>query len=441
MDTPAVSVGIMTEKALSFRFNGIYVHRETSSFLDGEQRAALVGDNILFNGKRYKKLFFEPVGEAATFDLMAVTIGKEYHWERREDQRFQGALELLALPNGIVVINEVDVEDYLVSVISSEMSASSDKEFLKAHAVISRSWLFAQMHKNTRLKEKNETYLNCVQDKDRFIRWYDRQDHDLFDVCADDHCQRYQGVSRATTRAVTDAVRETIGEVLMSGENICDTRFSKCCGGVTELFETCWEPAHHSYLSAVRDAPEGTTFPNLTNEQEAEQWIRTAPDAFCNTTDKDKDVLKQVLNNYDQETADFFRWRVEYTQEELVLLLNRNPQQIDFGLILDLIPIKRGPSGRIEELKVVGSNQTVVLGKELEIRRALSSSHLYSSAFVVDKLDVLGNVPGRFVLTGAGWGHGVGLCQIGAAMMSEQGYGYTQILEHYYRGASVVKYY
>lgn len=440
METPAVSVGIMTEKILSFVFNDEYIHTETGDFLIGEQRALLANDKILFNGKLYKELYFEPTSRSATFQLKNVTIGKEFHWERQEDQSFKGALDLLATEAGILAINEINIEDYLVSVISSEMSATSTKEMLKAHAVISRSWLLAQIEKSHQLANESERYITCYQDKDRFIRWYDREDHDMFDICADDHCQRYQGVTKAYTSLVEEAVKETKGQILINDETICDARFSKCCGGVSEEFEHCWEPVHHSYLTAIRDSLTDTTLPDLTNEEEAEKWIRSTPEAFCNTTDKE--ILGQVLNNYDQETTDFFRWKVEYTQVELSALLNRKSESIvDFGLIRDLIPLKRGKSGRIEELKVVGTRNSLIIGKELEIRRALSETHLYSSAFVVDRLEVKGDIPGRFVLTGAGWGHGVGLCQIGAAVMSTQGYNYRDILSHYYKGALIKKRY
>ena len=410
MEAPVVNVGIMTEKAVSFVFHGEYVHTETGKFLTGEQRALFVNDNIVFNGKLFKEIFFEPASPSSSFELKAVTIGRNFHWQRQEDQCFKGAFNLVAGENGIVVINQVDVEEYLTSVISSEMNAQASKELLKAHVVISRSWLLAQV---------------------------DREDHHIFDVCADDHCQRYQGITRASNPVVQKVILETRGEILTDGETICDARFSKCCGGVTEQFEHCWEPVSHSYLTALRDSRE-TTFPDLTQEEEAQKWIRSAPEAFCNTSDKK--ILSQVLNNYDLETTDFYRWKVSYRQEELAELIHRK-SGIDFGQILDLVPVSRGTSGRIEMLKIIGTRRTFTIGKELEIRRTLSETHLYSSAFVVDKEEVQFDIPGRFVLTGAGWGHGVGLCQIGAAMMADEGYDYRQILSHYFPGASVEKRY
>lgn len=436
MEAPAVNVGILTEKAVSFVFNQEYVHAETGAFLTGEQRALFVNGKIVFNGKLYNELFFEPARPDATFDLKAVTIGVDFHWQRQEDQRFTGALNLVAGKEGIVTINQVDAEAYLLSVISSEMSATASKEFLKAHAVISRSWLLAQAENNFRRPEEQK-YVSYYRDKEQMIRWYDREDHDLFDVCADDHCQRYQGVTRAFTPLVEEVIRETRGEVLTDGIHICDTRFSKCCGGVTEKFENCWEPVPHSYLTALRDSRE-TTFPDLTDPVEADRWIRTAPEAFCHTTDPT--ILSQVLTHYDQETHDFYRWKVEYTQKQLAELIHRK-SGMDFGDILDLIPLERGTSGRIIRLKIVGTRQSFIIGKELEIRRILSESHLYSSAFVVDKEDILYDIPQRFILTGAGWGHGVGLCQIGAAVMGAQGYSYKEILSHYFPGTELEKRY
>ncbi|WP_455629425.1 SpoIID/LytB domain-containing protein [Parabacteroides sp.] len=437
MEAPVINVGIMTHKAISFVFNEEYVHTETGTFTIGEQRALWVNGKIVYNGKLYQELFFEPTSPQSSFDLKAVTIGVDFHWQRQEDQRFKGALNLVATDKGIVTINQVDVEEYLTSVISSEMSANASKELLKAHAVISRSWLLAQVEKNFSLNGSVTPYKSCYRDNETLIRWYDREDHDLFDVCADDHCQRYQGITRASNPIVKEVIQETRGEVLMDNDTICDARFSKCCGGVTEKFENCWEPVPHSYLTALRD-DEVPSYPDLTDEREAEQWIRTSPEAFCNTTDKE--ILSQVLNNYDQETTDFYRWKVEYTQEELSRLIHRKTG-MDFGPIIDLVPLERGSSGRIVKLKIVGVRRSFTIGKELEIRRTLSETHLYSSAFVVDKKDIRLDIPSRFILTGAGWGHGVGLCQIGAAVMGAKGYSYRKILTHYFPGASIEKRY
>lgn len=432
--TPMVNVGIMTQKSILFVLNGSYIETETGEELQGEQRAIWTNGKILFNGKLYEDLFFELTDKkSCSFDLKAVTIGVDFHWQRREDQRFRGALNLAVTEEGIVAINQIDAEEYLTSVISSEMSANASKQLLKAHAVISRSWLLAQIEKNQQLAKGEKPYTSCQQDEEQLIRWYDREDHVLFDVCADDHCQRYQGITRETNPVVKDAIQETRGEVLLYDGVICDARFSKCCGGVTERFENCWEPIDHPYLAVLRDAPE-KEHPDLTNEEEAQKWIRTAPSAFCHTTDKA--ILSQVLNNYDQETTDFYRWQVIYTQEELAELIHRK-SGIDFGQILDLVPLERGGSGRIVRLKIIGSQRSLIIGKELEIRRTLSESHLYSSAFVVDKELSANGVPTCFILTGAGWGHGVGLCQIGAAVMGAKGYTYDAILTHYFPGATI----
>lgn len=429
-----VNVGIMTQKSILFVLNGPYIETETGEELQGEQRAIWTNNKILFNGKLYEDLFFEPTDKQnCSFDLKAVTIGVDFHWQRREDQRFRGALNLAVTDKGIIAINQINAEEYLTSVISSEMSANASKQLLKAHAVISRSWLLAQIEKNQQLAKAEKPYTSSQQNEEQLIRWYDREDHVLFDVCADDHCQRYQGITRETNPVVKEAIQETRGEVLLYKGTICDARFSKCCGGVTEQFENCWEPVAHPYLAVLRDAPE-KEFPDLTDEVTAQEWIRSAPPAFCHTTDKE--ILSQVLNNYDQETTDFYRWQVNYTQEELAELIHRK-SGIDFGQILDLIPLERGGSGRIVRLKIIGSQRSLIIGKELEIRRTLSESHLYSSAFVVDKEMSARDVPTRFILTGAGWGHGVGLCQIGAAVMGAKGYPYDAILTHYFPGASI----
>ena len=441
MEAPVVNVGIMTEKAVSFVFHGEYVHTETGKFLTGEQRALFVNGNIVFNGKLFKEIFFEPASPTSSFELKAVTIGRNFHWQRQEDQCFKGAFNLVAGENGIVVINQVDVEEYLTSVISSEMSAEASKELLKAHAVISRSWLLAQIEKNFRLIGKEEKQQSYYRDNEQLIRWYDREDHTLFDVCADDHCQRYQGITKETSPHVAEAIRQTKGQILMDGDEICDARFSKCCGGITEEFQYCWEDTPKTYLTAVRDIALGVehTLPNLTNEEEAEKWIRFNPPAFCNT--QDKKILSEVLNDYDQETVNFYRWKETLSQEKLQQLI-ADKLKMDLGAILDMKAVERGKSGRISKLQIIGTEKTFTIGKELEIRRTLSDSHLLSSAFVVDKYDKdEQGVPQRFELIGAGWGHGVGLCQIGAAVMGEQGYHYDAILLHYYQGAEIKKLY
>lgn len=438
---PQLRVGIMYEKEISFQLNGIYVLQQNGKEYTGKQSAKYIDGKISFDGTAEEELIFNPKDyETGDFDLFGVTIGIKFHWERKEDQRFKGSLHFICEDEKLTAINVLSLEDYLVSVISSEMSATSSLELLKAHAVISRSWLMAQVIKGEELQKSDVQYQSIIETEDSFIRWYDREDHINFDVCADDHCQRYQGMTKQSTPLVVEAINDTRGLVLTSEGKICDARFSKCCGGVAETFENVWEPKNHKYLQAVIDnpqAPEGYDM-NLENEAAADKFIRTSPEAYCNTTDKE--ILLQVLNDYDQETMDFYRWRVEYSQEEIAELINRKTGR-DFGQILDLIPVERGESGRLIKLKIVGSEKSLTIGKELEIRKVLSESHLYSSEFVVDKEKGENGVPAKFVLIGAGWGHGVGLCQIGAAVMGAKGYKHDEILLHYFRGAELEKRY
>lgn len=433
---PDVEVGIMCETEIAFTLNGLFSAKGES--LTGAQTAQCHEGGILWNGNIYSELTFVPQDTACSFTLQNVSIGIQFHWERKEAQTFPGILKLIVEEEKLQVVNVVPVEQYLMSVISSEMKAESGLELLKAHAVVSRSWLFAQIKNRREQVGRNSGYFNFPKKDNEFIRWYDREDHLLFDVCADDHCQRYQGITRETSPNVVTAIQATRGMVLMDDGDLCDARFSKCCGGVSEEYSVCWEDKDVSYLQSVRDVDGDTQIPDLTIEAEADKWIRQSPDAFCNTTDKT--ILHQVLNDYDCETADFYRWAVEYTQSELAELI-RTKREEDFGDILDLIPIARGKSGRLWKLKIVGTKKTLTIGKELEIRRTLSKTHLYSSAFVVEKGEVVDGVPSSFQLLGAGWGHGVGMCQIGAAVMSEKGYPFDRILTHYYKGADVKQLY
>lgn len=369
------------------------------------------------------------------FTLKDVVIGKGFHWERKEDQKFIGSLKIQNHDDGkMTAVNVVGIEDYLKSVISSEMNATSNIELLKAHSVISRSWLLAQIHRDKRYDGINEdSAVDRIEADEMIIRWYDREDHSDFDVCADDHCQRYQGVTRQTSEAVAKAVTATRGELMTVEGRICDARFSKCCGGITESFENCWEPRSHSYLTALRDTKRhgNLGIPDLTFESRARSWITAEPDAFCNT--RDKALISQILNGYDREDPDFYRWKVVYRPTELDDIV-RERSGIDLGEITEIVPLRRGPSGRIFLLRIAGTEGTVTIGKELEIRKWLSRSHLKSSAFVIDR-----DNDGNWVFTGAGWGHGVGLCQIGAAVMASQGYGYREILAHYFPGAIIEK--
>ena len=443
---PNVNVGIVSGQKIHFSLNKPYLAK--GEVVTGEQEVAFSEGGILWNGNQYSSLTFHPQSADASFSLSDVTIGVNFHWERKETQTFLGTLHFVVESDKICAINELPVERYLESVISSEMSATSSLELLKAHAVISRSWLLAQMKKRREVAESGNNFFSFVKKDDRLIRWYDREDHTIFDVCADDHCQRYQGITKETSPHVAEAIRQTKGQILMDGDDICDARFSKCCGGVTEEFQYCWEDTPKNYLSSVRDIIQGVKsagtaapapLPSLQDEAAADAWIRSNPPAFCNTTDKK--ILSQVLNDYDQETADFYRWKVTLTQEKLQQLLDEK-LKMSFGDIIDLQAEERGKSGRISKLRIVGTEKTFVIGKELEIRRALSDTHLYSSAFVVDRYDINEKgVPQRFDIIGAGWGHGVGLCQIGAAVMGEEGFDYDAILLHYYQGAEIKKVY
>ena len=436
---PDVTVGIVSAQKIHFSLNKPYLAKGEKVL--GEQVVEFSEGGVLWNGNQYSKLTFHPQSADASFSLSDVTIGVNFHWERKETQTFLGTLRFVVESDKIVAINELPVEKYLESVISSEMSATSSLELLKAHAVISRSWLLAQMQKRREVAESGNNFFSFTKKEDTLIRWYDREDHTLFDVCADDHCQRYQGITKETSPHVAEAIRQTKGQILMDGEEICDARFSKCCGGITEEFQYCWENTPKTYLTAVRDIALGVehTLPNLTNDDEAEKWIRFNPPAFCNT--QDKKILSEVLNDYDQETANFYRWKETLSQEKLQQLI-ADKLKMDLGAILDMKAVERGKSGRISKLQIIGTEKTFTIGKELEIRRTLSDSHLLSSAFVVDKYDKdEQGVPQRFELIGAGWGHGVGLCQIGAAVMGEQGYHYDAILLHYYQGAEIKKLY
>ena len=437
MNEPIVNVGIMFEKTINFEFHGEYHCVSTGATVTDLLTASFSEGKILFENQLFGELVFEPTNyDADCVELKNVVIGINFHWERKENQQFKGGLKLIVENEKLTAVNQIGVESYLTSVISSEMSATSSPELLKAHAVISRSWLLAQIEKNKAL-EATTRYQSIFQTEDELIRWYDREDHTLFDVCADDHCQRYQGIIRQNA-AVAAAINATRGILLEYNGKICDARFSKSCGGVTEVFENFWEPVHHDYLPALRDTPEENDFEDLTDEATAEKWIRTDPPAFCNT--HNKEVLSQVLNDYDQETTDFYRWKVTYNQQELSELITKR-SGIDFGDIIDLVPIERGTSGRLIRLKIVGTKRTITIGKELEIRKTLSTSHLYSSAFLIDKEMGTDGIPHSFTLIGAGWGHGVGLCQIGAAVMSAEGYTYDQILLHYFKGSELVKRY
>lgn len=437
-EEPLLEVGIVSGIELTFSFPETYRlagQEKSGKTYKGTFTAGFRDGLISFEGQDRDILEFEPVvHNGSSFELFNVKIGINFHWERTERQVFEGNLKFIVEGEELTAINRVPLESYLTSVISSEMSAKASEELLKAHAVISRSWLLSQMQQKGKNLAKNSGFTESETER---IRWYDREDHANFDVCADDHCQRYQGITRVSTEKVRKAIKATRGQVLCFEEEICDARFSKCCGGIMEEFQNCWGNTPKPYLAGLADKDDvkGTNpavlpdrnlvldLPDFGNEENARTYILGNPPAFCNT--KDKKILEQVLNNYDQETTDFYRWKVFYTKEEISRLIQQR-SGIDFGEIQELVPMERGVSGRIIKLKIVGSKKSLIIGKELEIRRTLSPSHLYSSAFIVEKTSE------GFVLYGAGWGHGVGLCQIGAAVMGEKGYKYEDILSHYY---------
>lgn len=437
LQEPRVAVGITSGSEVAFTLEGSFMVDGTLQ--TGPQTVRAKDGRLLWQENSYDTLTFAPHSPQSSFTLPEVTIGIGFHWERQEAQTFEGMLRLEADGDRVWVINELPVERYLASVISSEMRATSSPSLLRAHAIISRSWLLTQMAHRINADHPSEETCGGWETEEELVRWYDRDDHQRFDVCADDHCQRYQGITRMVSDHVEEAIRSTYGQVLWDGKGICDARFSKCCGGATEVFSVCWQDEDKPYLAAFLDRPAqagqaADTLPDLTDEETARKWILSAPPAFCNT--QDKQVLRQVLNGYDQETADFYRWHIDYTQEELASLIARKTG-LRFGKILDLVPLERGKSGRIVRLKIVGTERERVIGKELEIRRTLSESHLKSSAFVVETQEGEDGVPQTFHLSGAGWGHGVGLCQIGAAMMGEKGYDHEAILRHYYPGATL----
>lgn len=445
MTEPKIDVAILADEKIKFELDGYFHIRGSERIFSGKYTATAENNNIVISDEKQiilnvndEIIFYPGEKERETFILKNVTIGKKFHWEQKENQRFSGALKFLAENNKITAINKISAEDYLTSVISSEMSPNASIEFLKAHAIISRSWLFAQINKEGEANESKA--VEFIDTEEELIKWYDRDDHKNFDVCADDHCQRYQGLTKVQSQSVRNAIRETYGMVLKYDGEVCDTRFSKCCGGISESFENVWSNEKTEYLSSISDykfEPDGYNT-DFSNEFNVRKWIKNKPVSFCNCTDEA--VLSQVLISFDRQTHDFYRWETSFTQEELSGLINKKTGE-DFGEIVDLIPVERGDSGRLIKLKIVGTKKTKIIGKELEIRRVLSESHLYSSAFIVEKSEIENSVPQKFTLYGAGWGHGVGLCQIGAAVMGEQGYRFDEILVHYFKGAQIQKIY
>ncbi len=446
MNNPKVDVAILTSDEIRFELYGDYQLNGEGEIFNGKFKAQLIDGKIhIFSDEGDLQInefegFYPTDVEGDTFVVRNVVIGIDFHWEQKKNQRYKGAIKFVIEENKITAVNQVSIEDYLISVISSEMSATSSLELLKAHAIISRSWLITQIKRRNQKEREEPKSKQFIEKDDEIIRWYDREDHLKYDVCADDHCQRYQGITKLFAHNAQDAVEFTHGMVLTYEDEICDARFSKACGGISESFENVWEPVEHPYLSSIIDYkyPPDEIDPDLRIESNAVKWIRSAPPAFCNTSDKA--TLSQFLVDYDRETKDFYRWTVQYNQEELSDLIKRKTG-MDFGEILDLVPIERGYSGRLIKMKIVGAKKTLTIGKELEIRKVLSESHLYSSAIVIEKKDIVNGIPQRFDIIGAGWGHGVGLCQIGAAVMSEEGYLFDEILAHYFKNTMIKKIY
>lgn len=423
-----IRVGISRGAKIEFSLNDDFIFKQNGSTTRGNFVVEFSNNGIIFDNQLFGELYFEAL-PSSTFELKEVVIGKDFHWQQKRNQSFEGDLRIVSDGNKLVAINVVDIEKYIYSVIASEMSSTSFIELLKAHAVISRSWVLAALQ-SSKKEPVAISQTDTVQDNNTYIKWYERDAHTLFDVCADDHCQRYQGIPTVKTSALIQAIEATVGEVLSYNGDVCDARFSKCCGGYTESFSACWADRELPYLISKSDSTNDLGL-RLTDENEARRFIVSNPEMFCNTTDKS--IIHQVFNDYDQQTQAFFRWQVKYSPSELSQIVCSR-SGYDFGDIIDLVPLRRGSSGRLTLLKVVGTKLTMSIGKELEIRRWLSRSHLYSSAFVVDR-----DSESNFVLSGAGWGHGVGLCQIGAAVMAAKGYNYRQILEHYYDGAEILQ--
>lgn len=424
MKSPELLIGLLQCKKAVINFEGPYIEQHSGGRYQGEYEFVSDGQTR----------HFVPADGAGVFSVNNVKIGIGFHWERDYRLRYNGALVLRpADGDEMWVMNKIDIEDYLKSVIASEMNPAAPEAFLEAHAIISRSWAYAMLQR--RYADPDTDCEQCVECDDTIIRWHDRGDHTMFDLCADDHCQRYQGIPEENVERAARAVENTRGTVLTYAGELCDARFSKCCGGVFEEFDTCWGHEEHPYLAPGRDSADVDNFPDLTQENNAEEWMMTSPRAYCKTADTQ--ALATVLKGYDLETTDFYRWKRDYTQQELCDLIARYAPR-PLGKILNLEPIERGPSGRIKLLKIIGTDASITIGKELEIRRWLAPTHLYSSAFIVERRDVDdAGVPGAFRLHGAGWGHGVGLCQIGAAMMSLEGFEAREILLHYYRGAKL----
>lgn len=439
---PKIKVGIVQKQSrIKGELNGEF-DVEGEGMMSGRFSAEAGEGGIVFadaSGHQIikKEIIHMRPSKRAFFTLEDVAIGIDFHWERLEKQTFEGELTLALGDRGMITaINTIALEDYLLCVISSEMSSEAPLEFLKAHAIMSRSWLMSMLERRSTADKKGTGAVGVTQEVDEIIRWYGREDHKGFDVCADDHCQRYQGIGNSLNGHAKEACDATRGLFLIYDGLVCDARYHKCCGGLTDHFENTWENNTVPYLTSVADAP--VRHKPIYTELDAQNWIMSYPEAYCNTTDER--LLHQILPGFDQETADFYRWRVQYSREELEAILLKK-SGIDFGTLNNIMPLERGPSGRIMRLRIEGSEKTMIVGKELEIRRCFSPSHLYSSAFIVITKRDLSKTPISFTFHGAGWGHGVGLCQIGAAVMAYKGFKAEEILQHYFHGAQLKKLY
>lgn len=439
---PAIAVGLVQSMpSVAIRTTGTFLLEDGTALPEGEYQLAREGDDIVVQGPvagRQRTWSVRPQdAEVGRFSL-ETTIGIDFHWEQTERQSFAGALRVIRSgSDALTVINDVPLETYLGSVIASEMRATSAPDLSRAHAVVSRSWLLAQIER--RGVAPPSVPAGRPELGGEWIRWYDREAHTDFDVCADDHCQRYQGVGRMDENPnVLDAIADTRGRVLLFEEQICDARYSKSCGGVTEDFRAAWGEESVPYLIPFRDHPDPTMpEPPLTEEAAMHRFITEPPPAWCNCSDVA--LLGTFLNTYDLHTLDFYRWteRLEAEQARQLVLQKLG---VDVGRVVSLKPRERGLSGRIVKLEITGERGSITIGKELEVRRALSPKHLYSSAFIVEP-EGPADRPDAFRLRGAGWGHGVGLCQIGAAVMAAKGNAYETILAHYYPGTALERVY
>jgi SpoIID/LytB domain protein len=341
----------------------------------------------------------------AVFD---VPVGTGYHWEQKEDRTYPETMIFLLDVNGkLAAVNAVPVETYLEGVVPSEMHPNFPEEALKAQAVAARSKALAN--------------LGLVHSADPF------------DFCSDVHCQVYGGLSK-TAASANRAVKKTAGLVLWEGGKIIDAVYGGVCGGHTEDVDKAWRTAPKRHLQGIADGPRQLKrYEPLDDESNVRSWIQDSPPSYCNTL---TGSLPDALNY----TKKYFRWEVTLPQDELRSQIERRLGR-NLGAVRDLIPISRGVSGRITKLKIVGTNGEQIVEGELNVRKCLSSTTLWSSCFIVERKDGGSAPPESFTLRGAGWGHGIGMCQTGAAIMALKGYGFDRILKHYYKNVRIKKLY